>query len=128
MPLHLNSMADLTEEQSIDLFTYVVGPAFEACNSAFATEDKLHLIGRTEMVDKNSGKVIGHFVYTIWTNLEEKCGREVDNGFDQNPHKHYIFKASAHGYIKTHPHREDAFFSIYVLSDKSVKYPFGTVH
>ena len=24
-------------------------------------------------------------------------GREVDNGFDQNPHKHYIFKASAHG-------------------------------
>lgn len=24
-------------------------------------------------------------------------GREVDNGFDKNPHKHYIFKASAHG-------------------------------
>ena len=24
-------------------------------------------------------------------------GREVDNGFDENPHKHYIFKASAHG-------------------------------
>ena len=24
-------------------------------------------------------------------------GLKVDNGFDQNPHKHYIFKASAHG-------------------------------
>ena len=26
-------------------------------------------------------------------------GREVDNGFGQNPHKHCIFKASAHGFL-----------------------------
>ena len=78
MPLHLNSMANTTEEQSIDLFSYAVGPAFEACNSAFATEDKLHFIGRTEMIDKNSGKVIGHFVYTIWTNLEEQRNELLD--------------------------------------------------
>jgi len=39
---------------------------------------KLCLIGRTEMVDKNTGKVIGHFVYTIWTNLDEQRNELLD--------------------------------------------------
>ena len=29
--------------------------------------------------------------------MNTRYGREVDNGFDENPHKHYILGASAHG-------------------------------
>lgn len=78
MPLHLDSMANATTDQKAELLSYILGPAFQASSSAFATEDKLHFIGRSEMIDMKTKEVIGHFVYTIWSNHKEKRNEILD--------------------------------------------------
>lgn len=69
MPLHLNSITNDTHNPA--LLTYILGQAFQNVNSGYATPDKLRFVGRSEMIDKKSGDVIGHFVYSIWSNLKE---------------------------------------------------------
>ena len=69
MPLHLNSITN--DAHNTALLSYILGPAFQNVNSGYATPDKLRFVGRSEMIDRISGDVIGHFVYSIWSNLKE---------------------------------------------------------
>ena len=58
---------------------------------------------------------------SIKLNTPKETGREVDNGFDENPHKHYILGASAHGLNVEKPiHRPLRCIGFPLLNDKIV--------
>ena len=78
MPLHLNSLVNGNTDLNAELLAHIVGPALQANNRCLVTQDKLHLIGSSDMVDTRTGKVIGYYIYTIWSNLKEQRNEILD--------------------------------------------------
>lgn len=75
MPLHLEA---LTEKDTPEILSWILGEELQSINDAFAQSNKRYFLGSTPLRDKKSGKEIGKYVYTIFSNLEKQRNEILD--------------------------------------------------
>lgn len=75
MPIRFNAISN--DSPSIP-FANIVGPIFQECNGAYMAADKIHFVGRSEMIDRKTGDLIGHYVYTMCIHPEESFHELLD--------------------------------------------------
>lgn len=75
MPLHLEA---LTEQQSSEILAWILDKELQKINDAFAQSNKCYFLGATPFVDKNTGKQIGKYVFTFFSNIEMQRNEILD--------------------------------------------------
>lgn len=75
MPVHFDS---LTETKYSELFAWILQEALENCNDAFAQSNGKYFLGSAPFIDQKTGKEIGKFVFTFFSNIEQQRNEILD--------------------------------------------------
>ena len=75
MPLHLKA---LTEQNSSKILAWILQEELQSSNDAFAQSNKRYFLGTTPLVDKKTGKQIGKYVFTFFSNIEMQRNEILD--------------------------------------------------
>ena len=69
MPLHLDSIMNDTSSEA---FAFIAQTELQAIDDAWAENSKIHFMGSKDVVDAKSGKQIGKYVFTFFSNIKKK--------------------------------------------------------
>ena len=75
MPLRLGA---LTEQNASDTFVSILGDKLQHINDAFAQSNKRYFLGSTPLTDEKTGKQIGKYVFTFFSNIEMQRNEILD--------------------------------------------------
>lgn len=75
MPLRLGA---LTEQNASDTFVSILGEKLQHINDAFAQSNKRYFLGSTPLTDEKTGKQIGKYVFTFFSNIEMQRNEILD--------------------------------------------------
>lgn len=75
MPLHLEA---LTEKNHPELLSWILQEELQSIDDAFAQSGKRYFLGTTPLVDKKKGREIGKYVFTFFSNMEQKRNEILD--------------------------------------------------
>ena len=75
MPLHLEA---LTEQNSSEILAWILQEELQSVNDAFAQSNKRYFLGTTPLIDKRTGKQIGKYVFTFYSNVEMQRNEILD--------------------------------------------------
>lgn len=75
MPLHLDSIMNDTSSEA---FAFIAQTELQAIDDAWAENSKIHFMGSKDVVDAKSGKQIGKYVFTFFSNIKKKRNEVLD--------------------------------------------------
>ncbi|MGN1083187.1 MAG: hypothetical protein ACI4SJ_06545 [Candidatus Avispirillum sp.] len=75
MPLHLEA---LTNQNSSETLAWILQEELQNINDAFAQSNKRYFLGSTPLIDKKTGKQIGKYVFTFFSNIEMQRNEILD--------------------------------------------------
>lgn len=75
MPLHLEA---ITDKNSSDTLAWILQKELQSINDAFAQNNKRYFLGTTPLVNQKTGEEIGKYVFTFFSNIEQKRNEILD--------------------------------------------------